>query len=162
MQSLRSRNRTAREGAGIIRWTRLALGLRPDSHRRSDETLFGFARALARLRDIYAPNVKLAYSLSLWGPNRDFSGQDDATVDELAGRAAGFFRTLVDGFDLVFGEFSDRDAGYKQYVDGDGGAGWWGAADYERHVRFFSTFVAGAGRRVVMWQIRSGTPGCRP
>ena len=30
-------------------------------------------------------------------------------------------------FDLLFAEFSDRDAGFKQHVYGDGGASWWDA-----------------------------------
>src|SRR5262249_27794590 len=99
------------------------------------DTVAGFAQAIARLRDIYAPNVVLAYHLSAWGPNQDFrSAPDDVTIDGLANRAASFFRALHGRFDLVFGEFSDRDAGYAQYINGDGDA-WWTADDFRKHVR---------------------------
>src|SRR5204863_9245980 len=46
----------------------------------------GFARAVSKLRDMYAPNVLLAYHLSLWGTNVDplFQKPSDAEIDALA------------------------------------------------------------------------------
>ena len=123
------------------------------------DTLSGFARALGVLRDRYAPHVRLAYHLSVWGTRADFASANssDAEVDHLATRAAAFFRSIGGPFELVFGEFSDRDAGFKQLVDpGDGGASWWDAEDFRRHVRFLATFVGVAGKRVVLWQIPLG------
>ncbi len=125
------------------------------------DTDAGFAQAFVRLRDRYAPGVLLAYHLSAWGTDRDFRGQDDATVDALAARAAAFYRSLGAPFDLVFAEFSDRDAGFKQYVEGDGGASWWAPADFERHARFLEAFVRAAGRRVVLWQLPLGNTRMR-
>ena len=92
----------------------------------------GFAQAIVKLRDAYAPNVTLAYHLSVWGTNVDIaiSNPPDATVDALAVRAANFYKSLGANFDLSFAEFSDRDAAFKQYVYGDGGASWWDAADF--------------------------------
>jgi hypothetical protein len=71
------------------------------------DTLSGFARALGVLRDRYAPHVLLAYHLSIWGTRADFAAANssDAEVDQLATRAAVFFRSIGGRFDLVFGEF---------------------------------------------------------
>ena len=46
-------------------------------------TAAGFAQAIVRLRDQLAPNVLLAYHLSVWGTNRDitYSNSSDAQVD---------------------------------------------------------------------------------
>jgi hypothetical protein len=128
------------------------------------DTLGGFARALGVLRDRYAPNVLLAYHLSVWGTRADFAAANasDADVDHLATRAAAFFRSIDGPFDLVFGEFSDRDAAFKELVDPrDGGASWWDAEDFRRHVRFLATFVGVAARRVVLWQIPLGNTRMR-
>jgi hypothetical protein len=92
----------------------------------------GLARAVLRLRDQYAPGVLVAYHLSVWGTGNDilYSDPSDATVDSLAVRAANFYTSLGTSFDLVFTDPSDRDAGFKQYNYGDGGASWWSDSDY--------------------------------
>ena len=99
----------------------------------------GFARAVVTLRDTYAPNVILGYHISVWGTNVDIalSNPSDAMVDTLAARAASFYNSLGANFDIAFGEFSDRDAGFYQYVYGDNGRSWWDAEDFRRNVRFF-------------------------
>jgi hypothetical protein len=127
------------------------------------DDLSGFARAIVRLRDAYAPNVLLAYHLSVWGTGNDIQYTDppDAVVDALARRTANYFLSLQAGFDVVFAEFSDRDAGYKQYVYGDRGASWWNADDFRRNMRFIAGFATVAGRRVVMWQIPFGNTRMR-
>jgi hypothetical protein len=120
--------------------------------------LAGFARAVVRLRDKYAPNVLLGYHLSVWGTNVDIALQDppDRRVDALAARAARFFRSLHARFDVTFAEFSDRDSAFKQIVYGDGGASWWRAADFRRDVRFDRGFSKAARQRIVKWQIPLG------
>ena len=49
-------------------------------------TAAGFAKAIVRLRDQLAPNVLLAYHLSVWGTSWDiaYSNSPDAQVDALA------------------------------------------------------------------------------
>src|SRR5581483_9879859 len=118
----------------------------------------GFAQAVVRLRDTYAPNVLLAYDLSIWGTGNDivYTNPDNATVVSLATRSANFFRSLNAAFDLTSNDPSDRDAGFKQYVYGDGGAGWWDAADYARHVLYLSTFTSQVQKRIFLWQIPLG------
>ena len=123
----------------------------------------GFARAVLRLRDLYAPNVLLAYHLSVWGTNWDiaYSNSPDAQVDELAGRAADFYESLGADFDLTFTDIADRDASFKEIVYGDGGASRWDGADFVRYARFIAGYVAGTGHRVVVWQIPLGNTKMR-
>jgi hypothetical protein len=126
-------------------------------------TVAGFARAVVALRNAYAPNVLLAYHISVWGTRIDIalSNPPDGTVDQLAGRAANFYNSLGAGFDLAFAEFSDRDSGYYQYVVGDEGRAWWDAEDFRRNARFLAGFAAGTGKRIVMWQIPFGNTRMR-
>ncbi len=121
-------------------------------------TLVGFAQAIVRLRNTYAPNVVLGYHLSVWGTRNDilYSDPDDRTVTDLATRAGNFYTSLQAGFDIAFAEYSDRDAAFKQYVYGDGGAAWWNDADFTRNELFISRFVSVAQKRVVFWQIPGG------
>ena len=123
----------------------------------------GFARAIVRLRDTYAPNVLLAYSLSYWGTRIDplYSKPSDAQIDALAGRSATFYASLNASFDLAFAEFSDRDAALKTSQNGDGGASWWYPADFARNVRYLGRFSALTQKRIVMWQIPLGNTRMR-
>lgn len=125
-------------------------------------TVSGFARAIVRLRDAYAPNVILGYHLSVWGTNTDITLQDppDAQVDVLAARAAAFYNSLEAPFDIVFAEFSDRDAAYYQYVLGESRV-WFNSEDYRRNLRFLGQFSSQANRRVVMWQVPLGNTKMR-
>jgi hypothetical protein len=121
-------------------------------------TAAGFARAVVRLRDTYAPNVTLAYHLSVWGTMIDIaiSNPPDAQVDALGVRAAAFYTSLGANFDIVFTDIADRDAAFKQYVYGDQGISWWDAEDFRRSARFLGKFAMTAGRRLVMWQLPLG------
>ncbi len=123
----------------------------------------GFARAVLRLRDAYAPNVVLGYHISVWGTNIDIalSNPSDAAVDMLAARAAAFYASLGTNFDIAFAEFSDRDSGFYQFVYGDSGRSWWDAEDFRRSARFLGGFSAAAGKRIVMWQIPLGNTKMR-
>jgi hypothetical protein len=116
------------------------------------------ARAVVALRDAYAPNVVLAYHLSAWGTGTDMTLSDppDGAVDTLATRSASFYRSLRSNFDLVFAEFSDRDAAFYEYQSRDGGRHWWDDEDFRRHVRFLSKFVSEADKPLVLWQIPLG------
>jgi hypothetical protein len=123
----------------------------------------GFARAIVKLRDTYAPNVLVAYHISVWGTGTDIAlaNPPDATVDALGARAAAFYNSLGANFDLAFAEFSDRDAAFKQFVYGDGGQSWWDAGDFGRSVRFLGDFSSATSKRIVMWQIPLGNTRMR-
>lgn len=127
------------------------------------DTLVGFARALGVLRDTYGPNVQLGYHLSVWGTGNDivYTDPPDATLEALATRAGTFFTSLQGSFDVVFGELSDRDSGFKQAVYGDGGASWWTDGDFARNARFLTGFVQVAQKRIVLWQIPQGNTKMR-
>ncbi len=126
-------------------------------------TAAGFARAIVRLRDQLAPNVLLAYHLSVWGTNWDiaYSNSPDAQVDALASRAGAFYRSLGASFDLTFTDIADRDASFKRLIYGDGGASAWDDADFVRYARFIAGYVAVTGHRVVVWQIPLGNTKMR-
>ncbi|MGH2634041.1 MAG: hypothetical protein ACRDG3_11575, partial [Tepidiformaceae bacterium] len=104
-------------------------------------TMTGFAQAIVRLRNQYAPNVKLGYHLSYWGTGTDplYAKPDMPTIDALATRSAAFYGSLKTAFDVSFAEFSDRDAGFYQYVYGNPNA-WWTAADFARNVEYLAKF----------------------
>jgi len=124
------------------------------------DTLAGFAQAVVRLRDRYAPNVILGYHLSFWGTDQDpFSGSTSwstAQIDALAARSAAFYHSLGTAFDVAFTEFSDRDAAFKQIQYGDGGASWWDAADFANDVRYLGDFSTATRLRLISWQIPVG------
>jgi hypothetical protein len=126
-------------------------------------TAAGFARAIVRLRDTYAPNVRLGYHLSVWGTGVDIalSNPADTQVDSLAARAAAFYNSLGANFDVTFAEFSDRDSGFYQFVYGDAGASWWDSEDFRRNVRFLGGFSSATSKRIVMWQIPLGNTRMR-
>jgi hypothetical protein len=123
----------------------------------------GFARAIVRLRNRLAPNVLLGYHMSIWGTQIDISVSDPEPdeVDRLARKAASFYKSLHADFDIAFGEFDDRDSGFNEHVLGDGGASWWKAHDFRRHVRFTRGFTAAADERMVLWQIPLGNTKMR-
>jgi hypothetical protein len=118
----------------------------------------GFARAVVRLRNKYAPGVRLGYHLSVWGTKTDIALQNppDRQVDALGRRAARFYKSLHARFDMTFAEFDDRDSGFNQFVLGDGGASWWNAADFRRDARFDRVYSRKTRQRIVKWQIPLG------
>ncbi len=121
-------------------------------------TASGFARALVRLRDRLAPNVALAYHMSVWGTNEDptYSKPPLAHMDVLAARSASFYKSLRAKFDLVFTDVADRDAGFDEKVNHDGGKSWWHADDYARQVAYIAGFTRRTHVGVVLWQIPLG------
>ena len=118
----------------------------------------GYARALIRLRDRLAPNVALAYHMSVWGTKEDppYSKPPLAHMDLLAAKSASFYRSLHAKFDLVFTDVADRDAGFDDKVNHDGGKSWWGPADYARQVAYIAGFTRRTHVGVVLWQIPLG------
>ncbi len=126
-------------------------------------TAAGFAKAFVKLRNTYAPNVILAYHFSTWGTGTDIlsSRPPDATVTALGVETARFYQSLGAKFDIAFTDLSDRDAAFKQFVYGDGGASWFTADDYRRSALYISAFEHTALKRVVIWQIPLGNTKMR-
>jgi len=125
-----------------------------------------FAQQWVSLRNQLAPNVLLAYHMSGWGTKHDIVYEDppDATVRRYAAQSAAFYRSLHVRFDVAFEDFSDRDAGFYQKVEGNPST-WFTPADFHRHLLYGATFVKLTGLRMVAWQIPLGnthlddTPG---
>jgi hypothetical protein len=116
-----------------------------------------FAQQWVELRNRLAPNVILAYHMSGWGTRHDivYEKPSDAAVRAYAAQSAAFYRSLHARFDVAFEDFSDRDAGFYEKVEGNPRT-WFAAADFHRHLLYGETFVKLAGLRLVAWQIPLG------
>ena len=116
-----------------------------------------FAQEWVRLRNELAPNAILAYHMSGWGTKHDivYEKPSDATVRAYAAQSARFYRSLHARFDIAFEDFSDRDAGFYEKVEGNPNT-WFKPADFHRHLLYGATFVRLAGLRMVPWQIPLG------
>jgi hypothetical protein len=116
-----------------------------------------FAQQWVSLRDSLAPNVILAYHMSGWGTKHDIVYEDpsDATVRAYATESAKFYLALHAKFDVSFEDFSDRDAGFYEKIQGNAKT-WFTPADFHRHLLYGATFVKLAGIRMVAWQIPLG------
>jgi hypothetical protein len=122
------------------------------------DTAAGFAQAVVALRDAIAPEVRLGYHMSTWGTGTDPTLQDPPlqAVDALAARSAKFYNNLHARFDMVFSDPSDRDDGFDDKINGDGGKSRWTAGDYRRDVRWLAGMHRATGLPLVMWQIPLG------
>ncbi len=117
-----------------------------------------FAARVVALRDRFAPNVALAWHLSIWGTKEDptYSKPSLAHVDQLAARSAAFWRRAGGPrFDLVFLDVEDRDAGFNEQVNGDAKSAW-GPADFARNTVYVRGFHRRTGEPIVIWQIPLG------
>jgi len=133
-------------------------------------TYAGFNLALLHLRDIYAPNVLLAFHVSDWATLYDVGSSTDTSLNASAlGTKAGTFaarsgtsqlRTDTSAYDLVFNDVADRDAGYYKYMLGQPNR-WWdrlnlSLPNFHRWERYLSAVVQAAGKRAMVWQIPIG------
>jgi hypothetical protein len=123
----------------------------------------GFAQAIVRLRDRYAPNVMLGYHFSTWGTGTDivYADPSDAKVNALGVRTGRFEQSLGARFDIAFTDLADRDAAFKQYVNGDHGSSWYTGDDYRRSTIYIGAFVRVAALRAVLWQVPFGNTQMR-
>jgi hypothetical protein len=134
------------------------------------DTYQGFNWAMLHLRDVYAPNVKLAFHVSDWATLHDIGLDTDPAEDVGAlGTAAGNFAALsgaskapisTSTYDLLFNDVSDRDAGYYSHVYGQRG-GWWDRTNqalpnFHRWEQYVAGFAHPAGKLVMVWQIPIG------
>jgi hypothetical protein len=126
-------------------------------------TAKGFALALLHMRDLYAPNALLAIHLSTWGTRSDWAPGSSLNVTDLAGRSSAFLKTCglagnpggIKPWDLFFGEFSDRDAGFYQKVVGVQNV-YWQSSDFDRFRTFLGLVNRALGLRCVLWQVPCG------
>ncbi len=131
--------------------TRYAAGLQND--------LRGFAKLVTRIRNAEAPNVLLAYPVSIFGTHKDIKGSkpSEHELRTMIDRSVAFWRSAGAPFDLMTFEYANRDAGYQIEVDGvpDDEARWT-AADYRRHLTYVRGVLGASRRPGVLWQVPPG------
>lgn len=133
------------------------------------DTYVGFNQALLRLRDRYAPNVRLAFHLSNWSTLYDLNSATNPLLDApLLGARAGQFAALsgvqpvagsASTYDLVFNDVSNKDAGYYTHVllqprfwDRDNVV----FPNFHRWEAYVKAATVVTKRPVIVWQIPMG------
>jgi hypothetical protein len=126
-------------------------------------TYQGFNDAILHLRDLYAPNVALAFHVSDWATLHDVGSDPSSSVDYSAmGTMAGQFAAAsgvdtsapgVSTYDVVFNDVASDDAGRT--------GTWWDRTnrtlpDFTRWEQYVAAVHAATGRGVMVWQIPVG------
>lgn len=132
-------------------------------------TYRGFNEALLHLRDLYAPNVRLAFHVSDWATGWDINSATGTSIDANAlGTEAGRFAAAsgtrpIDGststYDLVFNDVSNKDAAYYTYVLNK--PRFWDQdnlvfPNFHRWEDYVHAVTTAAGRPAIVWQVPVG------
>ena len=123
-------------------------------------TYKGFNQALLHIRDLYAPNVLLAFHVSGWSTMQDIGSSTDPLLDASAlGAKAGSFAAQSGAYDLLFNDVADRDAGYYKYVLGRDA--FWDRANltypnFHRWEQYVAAITQTTGLPLIVWQIPLG------
>lgn len=118
-------------------------------------TLAGFGQRMVDLIHETAPNVLVAPHASMWAVNRDPNGVTPDLAESYAERTAAFLMAAGGAqADLLFVEWSDRDAG-------SGLRPWWDDTNHTlphvgRAVLWENALSTAAGRRIILWQVPAG------
>ena len=129
------------------------------------DTAQGFAFALLRLRDRYAPNVSLAIHDSLWATSRDLATDTDPALDPnaVADQSASFLNAAGissnpygSTWDLVFNDVADHDAAWYGNT-----SHWWDRTNvalpnFARWLTYMARLHADTNRPLVVWQVPVG------
>lgn len=124
-------------------------------------TYVGFTQALAHLRDLYAPNVLIAYHVSNWATGDDIGLDSSPSTNGAAlGQQVGAFLSKLGPHELLFNDPLDRDAGQYQVQFGQNR--WWDRqnvtfpnfARWEQYLH--ASIVADGNRPMLLWQIPVG------
>jgi len=125
-------------------------------------TAVGFARMLVRLRNRYAPKVLLALHASAWAAGDDVFLNNDPNYDVTAhaNRTGDWLLKLGLGWNLVFVDLADRDAGYYQTVFNRPNV-WWDERNltlpnFNRAAFWISKLNQKMRKRVIIWQVPVG------
>lgn len=122
-------------------------------------TLAGFAKLVTRIRDQVAPNVLLAYPVSVFGTNKDIVGSDPTKdeVKRMSASTVAFWRGLGRPFDLMTFEYANRNAGYQVKVDGVAEKdAWWTPENEQRHLQYVKGVLDLTKRSGILWQVPPG------
>jgi hypothetical protein len=133
------------------------------------DTYRGFNQTLLRMRDKYAPNVRLALHVSNWATMFDINSTSIASLDPVAlGTKAGEFAaasgaTWTDGststYDLLFNDVSNKDSGEYKYLLNS--PRFWDRLNvtfpnFTRWERYVKAVTTTTKRKAILWQIPSG------
>ncbi len=121
--------------------------------------LRGFARLVTRMRDAEAPNVLLAYPVSIFGTHKDIKGSapSSAEVTTMVDRSVRFWRSAGSPFDVMTFEHANRNAGYQIKVDGvPTEDARWTDVDHQRHLTYVRGVLGASRRPGVLWQVPPG------
>lgn len=136
---------------------------------KSANTYRGFNQTLLRIRDRYAPNVRLAMHVSNWTTGWDLNSSTDPTLDATAlGTRAGQFAAASgaswsDGttstYDLLFNDVSNKDSAYYTLVLRK--PRWWDQdnvvfPNFHRWQAYVKAFTTAANRKAIVWQVPIG------
>lgn len=117
--------------------------------------LAGFGRRMVDVVHAIAPNALVGPMASIWATNFDPQNVSAPQAQQMAQRTAAFMDAMGGAqADLLFVEWSDRDAG-------SGLRPWWDDADRElpRHTRAIlweNALSAAAAKRLILWQVPVG------
>src|SRR5439155_19565621 len=131
-------------------------------------TVQGFADALLKLRDSYAPKALLAIHASPWGSGIDIASDTRSSVSAVheADVTAAFLNSagissnaFGSTWDLVFDDVDDHDAGWWEVVQGR--PRWWDPTNatfpnFSRYLAWVSELRSKTGRQQVVWQVPVG------
>jgi hypothetical protein len=132
-------------------------------------TYRGFNQTLLRMRDKYAPNVRLAFHVSNWATLYDINTATAPILDAAGlGKKAGDFAaasgvTWTDGststYDLVFNDVSNKDAGLYKYVFSS--PRFWDRLNvtfpnFNRWETYLKAVTTATHRSAILWQIPTG------
>lgn len=132
-------------------------------------TYRGFNQVLLKIRDTYAPNVRLAFHVSNWATGYDINSATSSTLNAAAlGTKAGQFAaqsgaSWSDGttstYDLLFNDVSNKDAGYYTHVLGK--PRFWDQTNtvfpnFHRWEDYIHAVTTAAGRKAIVWQVPIG------
>ena len=135
-------------------------------------TVQGFAYALLKLRDLYAPNVVMAIHASTWGSGIDIASDTNSSVSAVteADKTAAFLGSagiasnpFGSTWDLVFNDVDDHDAGWweAQGADNQYFTHWWDPTNttypnFTRYLNWVAELHAKTARAQVVWQVPVG------
>lgn len=150
----------------------LRASVRSSGHpvaKRYPDTYRGFNSTLLKLRDLHAPNVRLALHVSNWTTGYDLNSATAPWLDATAlGQKAGAFAKAsgagwTDGshstYDLLFNDVSNKDAAYYTYAMNK--PRFWDQdnvvfPNFHRWQEYVRAVTTTTGRKAIVWQVPMG------
>ena len=132
------------------------------------DTWVGFNATLLKIRDLYAPKVRMAMHVSNWSTGYDLNSATGPLDAVALGTRAGAFAAAAgasrsDGthstYDLLFNDVSNKDAGYYTHVLGK--PRYWDQdnavfPNFHRWEAYVRAVTTAADRKAVVWQVPIG------